>query len=267
MISTDDMSRVTGSTVVDNDGDRIGTAGEVYVDDTSGQPEWVTVNTGLFGTAHSFVPLAQADLSGSGLRVPYDKKRVKDAPRLGDSGHLTPQEEDELYRYYGISGEGRTDDLYLERDTQTTATTGFDSGRETVGHDTSGPTTDDAMTRSEERLSVGTERREAGRARLRKYVTTETQTVDVPVSHEEVRVVTEPVTDANRAKSVDGPTITEAEHEVVLHEEVPVVDVEAVPVERVRIDVATVTETEAVSGQVGDEHVEVDADGTRTDHP
>ncbi|MFC3689951.1 DUF2382 domain-containing protein [Aquipuribacter hungaricus] len=279
MISTNDLTRVTGSTVVDNDGDKIGTAREVYVDDATGQPEWVTVNTGLFGTSESFIPLAQAQLSDSGLRVPYDKKMVKDAPRLGDSGHLTPQEEDELYRYYGISGEGRTDDLYLERDsattdttgtettettgTATTGTAGFDSDRGTVGHDTSGPTTDDAMTRSEERLTVGTERREAGRARLRKYVTTETQTVNVPVSHEEVRLEREPITDANIGNATAGPTISEEEHEVVLHEERPVVDVEAVPVERVRMETATVTETEAVSGQVREEHIEVEGDTDR----
>ena len=47
----------------------------------------------------------------------------------------------------------------------------YDAGADrTVGHDTSGPTTDDAMTLSEERLNVGTQSREAGRARLRKYV-------------------------------------------------------------------------------------------------
>ena len=259
MISTSDLTRVTGSTVVDSDGDKIGTAREVYVDDSTGQPEWVTVNTGLFGTSESFIPLSQATLAEDGLRVPYDKKMVKDAPRLGDSGHLTPEEEDELYRYYGISGEGRTDDLYLERDTQTTtASAGFDSDRATVGHDTSGPTTDDAMTLSEERLNVGTERREAGRARLRKYVTTETQTVNVPVTREEVRVEREPITDANIGNAMAGPAISEEEHEVVLTEERPVVDVEAVPVERVRMEKVAVTETQAVQGEVRKEHVEAE---------
>ena len=266
MISTSDLTRVTGSTVVDNDGDKIGTAREVYVDDATGQPEWVTVNTGLFGTSESFIPLSSATLADDGLRVPYDKKMVKDAPRLGDSGHLTPEEEDELYRYYGISGQGRTDDLYLERDGQSTTgtagiatgTAGYESDRATVGHDTSGPTTDDAMTRSEERLNVGTERREAGRARLRKYVTTETQTVNVPVTHEEVRLEREPITDANMGNAMAGPSISEEEHEVVLTEERPVVDVEAVPVERVRMEKVAVTETEAVQGEVRSEHIEAD---------
>src|SRR5436305_8484617 len=94
--------------------------------------------------------------------------------------------------------------------------------RGTVGHDTSGPTTDDAMTRSEERLNVGTRSEEAGRARLRKYVVTEQQEVTVPVSREEVRLEREPITDANIDRATDGPDISEEEHEVTLTAERPV---------------------------------------------
>ena len=98
------------------------------------------------------------------------------------------------------------------------------------------------MTRSEERLQVGTQTREAGRARLRKYVVTENVTQTVPVSHEEVRIEREPITDANVGDATSGPAISEEEHEVVLHEERPVVAKEAVPVERVRLDKETVTD-------------------------
>ena len=114
------------------------------------------------------------------------------------------------------------------------------------------------MTRSEEQLRAGTERVEAGRARLRKYVVTETQQVEVPVSREEVRLEREPITDANRGDARSGPAISEEEHEVTLHEERPVVQTEAVPVERVRLDKETVTGTETVSGDVRKEQVEVD---------
>ena len=130
--------------------------------------------------------------------------------------------------------------------------------RGTEGYDTSGPTTDDAMTRSEERLQVGTEQVEAGRARLRKYVTTEQQSVQVPVTREEVRVEREPITDANRGDALSGPDISEEEHEVVLHEERPVVETEAVPVERVRLGTETVTDEQTVTGQVRKEEIEVD---------
>ena len=136
--------------------------------------------------------------------------------------------------------------------------------RGTVGHDTSGPTTDNAMTRSEEHLNVGTQRVEAGRARLRKYVVTENVTQTVPVSHEEVRVEREPITDANVGNALDGPAISEEEHEVVLHAERPVVEKEAVPVERVRLDTQTVTEQQQVSEQVRKEQIEVDGDSDGT---
>ncbi|HEX8487405.1 MAG TPA: YsnF/AvaK domain-containing protein [Propionibacteriaceae bacterium] len=133
----------------------------------------------------------------------------------------------------------------------------------TVGHDTSGPTTDDAMTLSEERLNVGVQRREAGRARLRKYVVTENVTQTVPVSREEVRIEREPITDANIGNATSGPAISEEEHEVILHEERPVVEKEAVPVERVRLDTETVTEQRQVSEQVRKEQIDTDVDVDR----
>ena len=128
----------------------------------------------------------------------------------------------------------------------------------TTGHDTSGPTTDDAMTRSEEEVKVGTTEREAGRARLRKYVVEEEVTQTVPVKREEVRVEREPVTDANAGAALDGPAISEEEHEVVLHEEEPVVEKQAVPKERVRLDKETVTDEEQVSETARKEQIDID---------
>jgi uncharacterized protein (TIGR02271 family) len=107
---------------------------------------------------------------------------------------------------------------------------------------------------------VGTQRVEAGKARLRKYVVTETESATVPVSHEEVRVEREPITDANMPNAMDGPAISEEEHEVTLHAERPVVSKEATPVERVRLDTETVTGQETVSGDVRKEQIEVDGD-------
>ena len=129
-----------------------------------------------------------------------------------------------------------------------------------VGQDVSGPTTDEAMTRSEERLKVGTQQFESGKARLRKYVVTENVTQTVPVSHEEVRIVREPITDANRGQALAGGEITEEEHEVTLHAERPVVEKETVPVERVRMDTETVTEEAEISEQVRKEQIEVDGE-------
>ncbi|WP_222195320.1 DUF2382 domain-containing protein [Modestobacter italicus] len=258
MITQQDITTIIGSNAVDASGDKLGKVGQVYLDDQTGTPEWATVSTGLFGTSETFVPISDASVTDGTLRVPFEKAKVKDAPRIdADQGHLSPAEEEELYRYYGV-GTG-------VRDTDTTVTTGQDTGiatgtnrHGTVGHDTSGPTTDDAMTRSEEQLRVGTQQVEAGRARLRKFVVTENVTTTVPVSHEEVRIEREPITDANIGDALDGPAISEEEHEVVLHAERPVVQKEAVPVERVRLDTETVTEQETVTDTVRKEQIDTD---------
>ena len=285
MIGTETLSRVIGHDVYDESGDKIGSASEVYLDDDTGQPEWVTVRTGLFGTKESFVPIRDADLTDDGVRVHVAKDQVKGAPKIDAEGHLSPEEERELYRYYGMgsgAGTGRTETTMGRSDMTETATTGragtggmTDPGRtETAGRrdtdagaqgrpagrDTSGPTTDDAMTRSEERLAVDTRAEEAGRARLRKYVVTENVTETVPVSREEARLEREPITDANVDDAMSGPAISEAEHEVTLHAERPVVEKEAVPVERVRLDKETVTDEEQVSDTVRKEQVDVDGD-------
>lgn len=121
------------------------------------------------------------------------------------------------------------------------------------------------MTVSEERLNVGTQRREAGRARLRRYVVTENVTQTVPVQREEVRLEREPITEVNRGAAVSGSEISEDEHEVVVHEERPVVQKETVPVERVWLGTETVTEQETVDGEVRKERVDLDGDVPQTD--
>ena len=262
MIGTDTISRVIGQDVYDESGDKIGSASEVYLDDETGQPEWVTVRTGMFGTKESFVPIRNADLTDDGVRVPVSKTQVKDAPKIDTDGHLSPEEEQELYRYYGM-GAGTQTSGFETTGTQTAGyeTTGTET-RGTVGHDTSGPTTDDAMTLSEERLNVGTRSEEVGRARLRKYVVTENVTESVPVTREEVRLEREPITDANVGNALDGPAISEEEHEVTLHAERAVVEKEAVPVERVRLDKTTVTEQQQVSEGLRKEEIEVEGADT-----
>jgi len=105
---------------------------------------------------------------------------------------------------------------------------------------------------------VGTEQVHAGTARLRKHIVTEDVTKTVPVSHEEVRVQREPITDANRGEAMSGGELTEEEHEVTLHAEKPVVNKETVPVERVKLGTETVTEEHTVNETVGKEQIEMD---------
>jgi uncharacterized protein (TIGR02271 family) len=233
--------------LIDADGDKVGAIEDIYLDQETDEPEWVAVKTGLLGSRLSFVPLGEATQEGEDIRVPYDKDHIKGAPNVDPDGQLSQAEETELYRYYGLEYSEAASD------------TGLPEGREgTEGYDVSGPTTDDAMTRSEEELRVGKTEREAGRARLKKYVVTEDVTQTVPVRREEVRVEREPITEANVGAATSGPDISEEEHEVVLTEEEPVVEKRAVPRERVRLSKDAVTEEEQVSEQVRKEQVETE---------
>jgi uncharacterized protein (TIGR02271 family) len=258
-----------GRTMVDPAGAKVGTIDAIYLDDDTGQPEWATVITGLFGTKTTFVPLVQAQSAGDSVQVPYDKAQVTDAPNMDAGGQLSQDEEAELYRHYGLDYTESRSDSGLpagsagpEIDSRDRDRDGVDDDVQdsAVGRDTSGPTTDQAMTRSEEELRVGTTQRERGRVRLRKYVTTEQVTQTVPVQREEVRLEREPITDANLDAATSGPAISEEEHEITLHEETPVVEKRVVPRERVRLDTDTVTEQRQVGEEVRKEQLEVEGD-------
>jgi uncharacterized protein (TIGR02271 family) len=242
----EDAKTWRGHDAVGPDANKLGTIEDIYLDQETGEPEWVALKTGMFGGKLSFAPLTQARQDGDTIVLPYEKDQIKNAPRVEADGALSQEEEAQLYRHYGLEY------------TETHSDTGLAAGG--TGHDVSGPTTDDAMTRSEEELRVGTTRHEAGRARLRKYVVTEEETVTVPVQREEVRVEREPITDANVDDAMDGPAISEEEHEVVLHADEPVVETRAVPKERVRMNKDTVTEQETVTEQVRKERIDVDGD-------
>jgi uncharacterized protein (TIGR02271 family) len=249
-----------GRTLVDRDGEKIGTVDEVYSDQDGGQPEWALVHTGLLGMKKSFVPLRGASPNGEHVRVTVDKQAVKDAPSVEADQQLSEAEERQLFEHYGVpyTTEGSTTAHGVAGTGEYAAERNAAEGA--VGRDVSGPTTDDAMTRSEEELRVGTRERESGRVRLRKYVVTEEVQQTVPVRREEVRVEREPITDANLDRAMDGPGISEEEHEVVLHAEEPVVDKRAVPKERVRLDKDVVTEEQTVSDEVRSERIDVEGD-------
>jgi uncharacterized protein (TIGR02271 family) len=241
--------------VIGADGEKIGRIKEVYEDRQTGKPEWALVSSGLFGMRSHFVPLSAAEPNGESVRVSATKDQVAAAPGVEPDGELSEAEERTLFEHYGVP--------YTSAGS-TTAQGAPGEGRgiqsSAGGHDVSGPTTDDAMTRSEEELHVGTAQRERGRARLRKYVVTEQVQTTVPVQREEVRLEREPITDANVDQALDGPAISEEEHEVVLHEEEPVVEKRAVAKERVRLEKDTVTDERQISDEVRKERIESDAD-------
>jgi uncharacterized protein (TIGR02271 family) len=181
---------------------------------------------------------AQQQTAVEAVRPTEGRQRHHD-PDVDAGGHLSEDEEHRLYDHYGIDWGAAWQQA--ERPQKRAAE-------------------DDAMTRSEERMRVGTERHEVGRARLHKYVVTEEQEVTVPVRKERLRVEREPITDENRDSAMSGPEISEAEHEVTLHEKKPVVETRAEPVERVRMTAEEVTEEEKVRGEVRKERIEAETD-------
>jgi uncharacterized protein (TIGR02271 family) len=253
MLKQEDLLTTRGGTVIDQSEKKIGTVEDIYIDRDTDKPEWALVSTGMFASKSSFVPLAQASREGDSLMVPFSKDHVTRAPKLDPNGELTQRDEAELYAYYGLDySEGQSD-------------TGLPEGESHVDAEAHNipSATDDAMTRSEEELRVGKTQREAGKARLRKYVVTENVQQTVPVQREEVRLEREPVTDANIDQAASGPEIIESEQEVILTEEQPVVEKRTVPKERVRMTKGTVTEEEQVSEELRKEQIETEGDVRR----
>jgi len=246
MITMQEARNLIGATAYDQGGRKVGDVTTLYLDRDTGEPEWVTVKTGLFGLKETFVPLALARPRGPHeVEFAADKDTITGAPKIDPQGKLAQSEESRLYQHYGLPYDEQRSPIGLPE----TETGGSAAGQ-----------ADEAMTRSEERMRVGTVTEQTGRVRLRKYVVTETVQQSVPVSHEEVRVEREPITEANRGAAMSGPEISEAEHEVILHAERPVVEKETVPVERVRLVKETITGEETVSGEIRKEHIETEVD-------
>lgn len=266
MLNSEELSGLLKDGVVmDESGDKVGKVGQIYLDDESGNAEWVTAKTGLFGTSETFIPVRDAKSSGSEVRVPYGKDQIKDAPQMDDAeGHLSPDQEQELYRYYGLASDDSTN---------TTGRSGNDRSRDGGDHDgvggdgrsTSKPDGDGSMVRSEEQLRVGTEKVNTGKAKLRKFVVTENVTKTVPVEREELRLEREPITDANRDEARKDADFGEGEQAVTLSEERVVVDKETVPVERVALDTETVTDHQEVSEEVRKEEIDTDLPNGQSD--
>ncbi|MEU5881185.1 PRC and DUF2382 domain-containing protein [Spirillospora sp. NPDC047279] len=264
------LEQLHGQTVVDADGNKVGTIKQVWVDDRTGNPAWATVHTGLFGHKESFVPLqGSRPLAEDQLQVPVSKDNVKDAPRVEpEDGHIDERQQEALYQHYGLAADPRQQDVPNRREAQASSSADVRarpgqgrSDRASADRASADRGSPDQrpMVRSEERLKVGKEQTETGHVRLRKVVVTEQQQVSVPVSHEEVRVVREPVSAADRDRTTG--RIGEEEREVTLHAERAVVDTEVVPVEQVRLETEVVTEQEQVGGKVRKERIEVDDSG------
>jgi PRC-barrel domain len=144
---------------------KVGGIGQIYLDDETSEPTWVTVKTGLFGTSESFVPLNQARLEGNDIVVDYDEDTIKNAPRIDADGDLTPREELALFRYYSRprATDSTDRDVTMDRDRDRLGRDDDTSDRDTA--DDHQRVVDDITDRRDESGS--------GRGRLRRYVVTE----------------------------------------------------------------------------------------------
>lgn len=240
--TSDDIVRLTGATVWDVDGEKIGRIGQVYTD-ADGVPSWATIRTGFLGTTESFFPLSRATFEGRDVRVPFSEELMHHAPRIDAAEELAASDADELHDYYARSGNVEALREPLETVPGDTTDTGF-------------------MTRSEERLAVGVRRVERGRVRLRKSVVTEQQTVMVTVRHEEATLVRESLTDAGLDVPPAPRELSEEEHVIILHSDVVVTEKDIVPVERIRLGTQQVTEEQDITAEVQQEQIElIDEDG------
>src|SRR5215216_3116982 len=99
------LDRWRALAIVDRDGTTVGTISEFYLDRETGHPTWALVETGLFGATQTFVPLVHATEIEDGLQVPYEKRHIKDSPRVHPHDELSPDEEARLFAYYGVDYE------------------------------------------------------------------------------------------------------------------------------------------------------------------
>jgi hypothetical protein len=150
-----------GRTVIDRDGDKVGTLKEIYLDEDE-RPHWGSIATGLFGTRETLAPLNQAQPAGDQLRLPFAGDQIKTAPSVEPDVQLSADEEQRLYRHYELH----------------------------EPPERAAP--EDAMTRSEEEVTFGKQQRPRERIRLKKYVVTDYVKKRVPVQREKVELEREP---------------------------------------------------------------------------
>lgn len=277
------------ATAYDKAGEKLGSVKEVFVDEQTGQPTFVEVNHGLFGMNSSLVPLRGHDFNGDELKLAFSKDRIEGAPDFDSDKPLTPEAQADIFKHYnlenaqdvttyrderagtttgtgaagaGVAGAGVAGAGAHANDetvtTERTATTDRAAATDTTaGHNLTD--NDNELIRSEERLDVNKERVATGEARLRKYVVTDTETVEVPVEREEVRVERTPISEADAANfnGTIGDNDT-AEASVTLHEERVNVDKKTVPVEKVNLSKETVQDTETHTEELRKEQIDTD---------
>lgn len=248
-LTRDNVANLYGKPLYGRNGDKIGDIDEFLFDTRTGDPEWISVKSGLFGMSSKIAPLSGAETSKDGLMVPYDKDTVKDAPDISMSdGAISEADERALWNHYGspVGGTmGRTETTRAPEMTR-----GRGTAVETEGR---------SVELREEELRARKEDVQAGEVQIRKDVVTENRTIEVPVTREEVYVERHPATGEHRAS---GEPIGEGESiRVPIHEEQVTVEKRPVVTEEIEVGKRRVTDTERVSGQVRREEAHIERTG------
>lgn len=92
-----------GQTVLDREGEKIGTIEEIFLVEETNRPEWALVKVGRLKSHTTLVPLTTAHPVGKGVKVQVHKDVVTDAPEIKPGADPSEQEVERLYRHYGIS--------------------------------------------------------------------------------------------------------------------------------------------------------------------
>lgn len=218
------------------------------------RPEWLAITTGWFGTSSSIAPIVGSSVHDGGLQIDVDKDTVKDAPSINDDDALTGADEIRLYEHYHIDPTGGGDAYVAKQRAQH----GYAVDRRA---DQDFDVEEAALTRREEELKVDTHSEETGKVRLRKYVTTEQETITVPVEKEHVVVEREPASGTS-TKSASGE-IGEEVAEMTVHEDRVDAETQVVDKEEIRATKEHESDTEKVQADLRKEHVDVEGDVER----
>src|SRR3712207_1293276 len=270
--------RFAGYEVYDQSGSKIGKVDDLFVDD-SDQPEYIGVKMGFLGTRSTLIPweaVSSTDDEGGTIAVATDKDTAKNGPAFDDDREITPEFEQQVYSYYGLSrssgseSSGSYGSYYSEESTDAgTVGPGMSMGDTESGEFREHAIADEGVNqsqgddlededelrvqRTEEELRAGTRERKAGALIVRKRVRPAREQKEAPTRHEEVSVERVPVEgEATEAE------IGEDEVSIPLTEEEVVVEKRPVAKEEVRISKDVVEDTEVVEEDVRREEVEID---------
>jgi uncharacterized protein (TIGR02271 family) len=271
--------RFAGYEVYDRSGEKIGKVDDLFIDE-SDQPEYIGVKMGFLGMSSTLIPweaVSSTDDDARRVDVSVDKATAKEGPAFDDDREITPEFEQQVYSYYGLSRSSGSESSgsygsYYSDDTDAgTVGPGMSMGDTETGEFREHAATDEGVSqshgddlededelrvqRTEEELRAGTREREAGQFNVRKRVRTDREQVEVPTRREEVTVERVPVD----SETTDAQ-IGDDEVRVPVTEEEVVVEKRPVAKEEVRIRKDVVSDTETVEEDVRREEIEVEDD-------